>query len=111
MGHVERYLSAMAVRLDKLASSPERDRERMTAVGRVQAAYAEALERFAPGSAVDLELERIGWGIEELRVSLFAQAVGTDGPVSEARLLRAIARCRRRPRGCPIIGVGGIVTT
>ncbi len=101
MGDVERYLSAMAVRLDKLGSSPERDRERMATIARVQEAYAHALDRFAPGSPVDRELERIGWQIEELRVNLFAQAVGTPGPVSEERLLRSLDALTTRPEVAP----------
>jgi ATP-dependent helicase HrpA len=39
----------------------------------------------APGA-----LTQIRWMLEELRVSYFAQALGTPYPVSEKRLLRAI---------------------
>ena len=87
---LERYYQAMTIRLDRLVESPRRDGERMAAVLRVQARYAEVLDRFPPGSSADTVLERIGWQIEELRVGLFAQQVGTPGPVSEARLLRAL---------------------
>jgi len=37
----------------------------------------------------------IGWMIEELRVSLFAQQLGTPEPVSEQRILKAIASLPR----------------
>jgi ATP-dependent helicase HrpA len=90
MADVERYQKAMAHRLDRMVEAPGRDRERMAAVNRVQARYREALVAFPPGSSVDVELEQIGWGIEELRVSLFAQRLGSPVPVSEARLLRAL---------------------
>jgi hypothetical protein len=35
-------------------------------------------------------LERIRWMVEELRVSLFAEALGTPEPVSEKRVYRAM---------------------
>jgi ATP-dependent helicase HrpA len=95
MSDVERYLKAVGVRLDTLGESPGRDRRRMEVVGRVRARYQEALDRFPPGSGVDRELERLGWDIEELRVSLFAQSVGTPSAVSEVRLLRALDRLDR----------------
>jgi ATP-dependent helicase HrpA len=34
----------------------------------------------------------VRWMIEELRVSLFAQVLGTAGPVSEKRIQAALAR-------------------
>ena len=34
------------------------------------------------------------WMLEELRVSLFAQTLGTQGPVSENRILAALSRLR-----------------
>jgi ATP-dependent helicase HrpA len=40
------------------------------------------------------EVTALRWRIEELRVSLFAQSLGTAEPVSEPRLLREITRLR-----------------
>jgi ATP-dependent helicase HrpA len=37
--------------------------------------------------------------LEEMRVSLFAQALGTAGPVSEVRVRRAVAALQRAPAG------------
>ena len=36
----------------------------------------------------------VRWMLEELRVSLFAQTLGTLAPVSENRVLAALARLR-----------------
>ncbi len=36
------------------------------------------------------DVRAIGWQIEELRVSLWAQQLGTPRPVSEQRIFRAI---------------------
>ena len=92
---VERYLRAAVHRLDRLPDSPLRDRQAMAVLERVQDRYAEALAANPPGGPADAELERVGWLIEELRVSLFAQPVGTPVPVSEQRITRALTALRR----------------
>jgi ATP-dependent helicase HrpA len=88
---VERYLKAIDHRLARLPEHPARDAERTAVVARVRARYHEVLRAHPPGGVADTELERLGWALEELRVSLFAQSLGTPEPVSEARLLRALA--------------------
>ena len=50
--------------------------------------------RFA-GTPVPAELERVRWLIEELRVSFFAQELGTAVSVSEKRVRQALARATR----------------
>ena len=51
----------------------------------------------------------VRWMLEELRVSLFAQALGTQAPVSENRILAALSRLltgeRRRSRDEPVNAV------
>jgi ATP-dependent helicase HrpA len=72
-----RYLDAIGHRLDRLPENPRRDDELRERVQR--------LERdIRPGT-------RLGWLLEELRVSLFAQHLGTAERVSEQRLAREIA--------------------
>jgi ATP-dependent helicase HrpA len=62
----------------------------MAAVHRVQEEYALRRSAVPPDAAADGRLDRIRWMIEELRVSLFAQALGTPYPVSEQRVYRAL---------------------
>ncbi|MFS8499368.1 MAG: ATP-dependent RNA helicase HrpA, partial [Micromonosporaceae bacterium] len=81
-----RYLTALRRRLDKLPSQPDRDRQAMAQVHQVREAY----ERLRACDGADPQVERIGWMIEELRVSLFAQQLGTAHPVSVPRIRRAI---------------------
>ncbi|HUA28878.1 MAG TPA: ATP-dependent RNA helicase HrpA [Streptosporangiaceae bacterium] len=87
-----RYLRAISRRLDGAGQDPARDAERMAAVHRVTDAYRQAVARRR--SARDLTAVR--WMIEELRVSLFAQVLGTPGPVSEKRILTALDRLADR---------------
>jgi ATP-dependent helicase HrpA len=92
---VLRYLQAITFRLDKLADSVARDATRMATVHAVDARFAAVLEAIPPGGLADAEITRIGWMIEELRVSLFAQPLGAAPGTSEKRILDAIAAVSR----------------
>jgi ATP-dependent helicase HrpA len=85
-----RYVKAVGRRLDKLADNAGRDTQQMAVVHRVQDAYARALSSLPPEARVSDAAREIRWQIEELRVSLFAQTIGTPMPVSERRIMTAI---------------------
>jgi ATP-dependent helicase HrpA len=84
---VLRYLRAIERRLDRLSDNPARDRELTQQVQRLQQDY-EHLRGSRPPSA---ELQQVRWMLEELRVSFFAQQIGTAYPVSEKRIRKAMA--------------------
>jgi ATP-dependent helicase HrpA len=85
-----RYLRAMAHRLQKLPATAVRDELWMRQVEAVTAEY-EQLRRQVPASGgPDDPVARVRWMIEELRVGLFAQTIGTPRPVSEQRVYKAI---------------------
>ncbi|MGY1855340.1 ATP-dependent RNA helicase HrpA [Modestobacter sp. SYSU DS0290] len=85
-----RYLTAMAYRLERLPANAARDALLMDTVAAVTAEY-EQLRRQVPATgAPDDPVARVRWMVEELRVGLFAQAVGTRRPVSEQRIYKAI---------------------
>ena len=85
-----RYVRAMVQRLDRLPGDLAGDAERMESVAHVTDAWRQARDR-RPG---DPTLGELRWMLEELRVSYFAQALGTPYPVSEKRVLRAIEAAR-----------------
>ena len=87
-----RYLRAISRRLEAAAEDPRRDAERTAAVHRVTTAYTEAVEQLPPARRTGSDVQAARWMIEELRVSLFAQVLGTSGPVSEKRIQAALAR-------------------
>jgi ATP-dependent helicase HrpA len=90
-----RYLRADAARLDKARTSPPaRDEELSWRIEQVEQAYASARTAYAQGRPSPeraATLAEVRWQIEELRVSLFAQQLGTDGPISEQRIRKALA--------------------
>jgi ATP-dependent helicase HrpA len=85
-----RYLRAIQYRMDKLPDNPGRDAQQMAVAHRVEDAYRDALATLPAARRSSDGAREIGWQIQELRVSLFAQTIGTQGPVSERRILTAI---------------------
>jgi ATP-dependent helicase HrpA len=79
-----RYLKAMALRVERLQQDPRRDQARMLQAQAFEQALAAAPA--APAAA----RERLRWAIEEFRVQLFAQELGTREPVSEKRLRKLV---------------------
>ncbi|AQA03358.1 ATP-dependent RNA helicase HrpA [Mycobacterium sp. MS1601] len=90
MGNLVRYLTAIVRRLERLSQAPEADRERMHRVMAVQDAYDELRQALSPMRAAAKDVRDIEMLIEELRVSLWAQQLGTAVPVSEKRIYKAI---------------------
>lgn len=90
---VVRYLRALVARLDKLPADPARDQERAARVAALEREHRQLLARL--GAAAGPQAREIGWMIEELRVSLFAQHLGTRQRVSEERVMRAIVAAER----------------
>lgn len=85
-----RYLQAIERRLEKLAIDPHRDRAQMLRVDQVQQAWQQWLNKLPPKRRQDDEVKEVRWMIEELRVSLFAQQLGTPYPISDKRIMQTI---------------------
>ncbi|MEV6060712.1 ATP-dependent RNA helicase HrpA [Nocardia asteroides] len=90
-----RYLLAAAQRLESLPGSAVRDRQGMVEVDRMLAAYDKLVRSLPEGRKNARDVTEIWWMIEELRVSLFAQKLGTPYPVSAKRIEKAIGAIRR----------------
>jgi len=90
LGDLTRYLTAIRRRVEQLPRAPQADRERMTRVQAVQAAYQDLLAALPTARHRDNDVRDIARQIQELRVSLWAQQLGTPRPVSEQRILRAL---------------------
>ena len=86
-----RYLQAIDKRMDKLAQDVNRDRAAMLRVEQVQQAYQQLLAKLPKSKPISDEVAEIRYMIEELRVSLFAQQLGTKYQVSDKRILNIIS--------------------
>lgn len=85
-----RYLTAARRRLEQLPHKITADRQHMAQVHAVTNAYRELLDTVTPARRLSAEVRDIARQIEELRVSLWAQQLGTPRPVSPQRIYRAI---------------------
>ncbi|RQD12976.1 ATP-dependent RNA helicase HrpA [Pseudomonas aeruginosa] len=83
-----RYLKAIEQRLDKVAGQVQRDRVWSGELGELWAQYQARLAKHAQEGKRDAELQVYRWMLEEYRVSLFAQQLGTRLPVSDKRLAK-----------------------
>ncbi|MEV4631324.1 ATP-dependent RNA helicase HrpA [Micromonospora sp. NPDC049523] len=90
LADLPRYLTAIERRLDRLPQDPVRDRNQLARITQVQQEYDQMLANLPPGRRNDDAVRQIRWLIEELRVNVFAQALGTPYPVSEQRIYRAM---------------------
>ncbi|WP_328363498.1 ATP-dependent RNA helicase HrpA [Mycobacterium sp. NBC_00419] len=90
LADLARYLTAVVRRLERLSQAPGADRDRMARVHAVRDAYTELLQALSPARAAAADVRDIARMIEEFRVSLWAQQLGTPRPVSEQRIYRAI---------------------
>jgi len=82
-----RYFRAIAQRLDKLQhGGQQRDQQALAQIEPSVAAYEQRAAAHRQRGAVDPQLILFRWMIEEFRVSLFAQQLGTVWPVSAQRL-------------------------
>jgi len=94
LGHLPRYLKALLIRAERASLNPAKEQERI----RLLAPYAEALRQLqAKPPATDEGrqlLSEFRWMVEEYKVSLFAQELGTAQPVSPKRLDESAQRVR-----------------
>jgi len=81
--HYPRYLEAMIVRLASVDKDPHRDALRMREIEPFWRQYLQLLEQ---GHEYDEAVDAYRWLLEEFRVSLFAQQLGTRAKVSVKRL-------------------------
>ena len=90
-----RYLKAVLVRAERARSNPSKDAQKAAQIK----VYDQALQRLRAGAeAADQQqgIEEFRWAVEELRVSIFAQELGTAFPVSPKRLEKMLAALEKR---------------
>ncbi len=100
------YLAALDQRRSQLDSQVARDRQLMDRIADLQEAYLHQVAALPEGRPPDVHLRRVRWMLEEYRVSLWAQQLGTAYPVSDQRIRKALAATGSMgPAGAP--GVAG----
>jgi ATP-dependent helicase HrpA len=86
-GHLARYVAGAGVRIRRLANGGiTRDQRAQAELSVFLGKYAQVAKDHMARGIVDGELVKLRWMIEEYRVSVFAQDLGTSVPVSMNRL-------------------------
>jgi ATP-dependent helicase HrpA len=85
-----RYLQGLLKRIEKLSHAAARDQQRMAEMAELQQRWEQWDQQCRESGRVDDRIEEIRWGLEELRISLFAQELGTAYPVSVKRLFKRV---------------------
>lgn len=91
--HLPRYLRGALRRLETDGSNPKREGESATVIAELEDEYSRLCAGIS--GALPAEVVAVGWLLEELRVSLFAQSLGTSVPVSPKRVRAAVAAAAR----------------
>jgi ATP-dependent RNA helicase HrpA len=86
-----RYLRGIEQRLDKAAANLARDRQATYTIQTLTEEYRNRLAAVPVGRQPSAALREVRWMLEELRVSLFAQTLGTAYPVSDKRVRKALS--------------------
>lgn len=89
-----RYVTGIDLRLARLPENPARDARGMAEVAAIERQYIALLD--ALGAAVPPAVVDLGWQLEELRVSTFAQSLGAARGISAKRLAAEIGALRNR---------------
>ncbi|PVG81761.1 ATP-dependent RNA helicase HrpA [Nocardioides gansuensis] len=85
-----RYLAAVVHRRERLESQVARDRQLMDQIADLQQAWLHRVEALPEGMPLTASLREARWLLEEYRVSLWAQHLGTRQPVSDQRIRKAL---------------------
>ncbi|WP_318387189.1 DUF3418 domain-containing protein, partial [Microbacterium maritypicum] len=91
LAHFPRYLEGMLDRLKTLSSEPGKDRARMTEYERMAKAFEDAGGTIPLAADASPALVEARWLLEEYRVSVFAQRLGTAQPVSPQRIMKVLS--------------------
>jgi len=93
--HLPRYLKALLIRAERAALNPAKDQERLRQLAPYRDALKELQAQPARSPEAQRQLEAFRWMVEEFKVSLFAQEVGTAMPVSPKRLDQQLESVRQ----------------
>ena len=91
LGRLSTYLQAAAVRVQRASEDLRRDQQAAAQVAQAVAAYRAASGSIPARPEQPARLTAVRWMLEEFRVSVFAQKLRTDGPVSLTRIDKALA--------------------
>ena len=94
LDHIGRYVRALAIRADRGAIDPDKDRRKAEQGAPYEHRLARLIQSLGPDASLEKHqaVEDFFWMIEEFKISIFAQEIKTDGPISAKRLDKHLKR-------------------
>jgi ATP-dependent helicase HrpA len=92
LGDWQRYLQALHKRVEKLKVDPTKDRLHQIQIDKINTHIQKLKNTLQTGTPLPETYFELRWMVEELRVSFFAQQLGTKYPISTKRIEQAIAK-------------------
>ena len=86
LAHIPRYLKALATRMERAKLNPAKDKERVGLLAPYLAKLNSLRDNPPKSVEAQRQLAEFRWLVEEYKVSVFAQELGTATPVSPKRL-------------------------
>ena len=87
----QRYIEGIKRRFEKLPIDPIKDKLHQLNIEKIQGEYQKKCQQLPLGKEIPSELAEVRWLIEELRISFFAQQLGTNVPISAKRIANQLA--------------------
>ncbi len=96
LSHLQRYLRGILIRAERFGLDPAKDRQKATQIEPFERELREYSDKSCSAARAEI-LRELRWMLEEFRVSLFAQELGTDRPISAQRLAHKLEVLRAEP--------------
>lgn len=87
----QRYIEGIKRRFEKLPIDPIKDKLHQLNIEKIQGDYQKKCQQISIGKEIPAELAEVRWLIEELRISFFAQQLGTNMPISAKRIANQLS--------------------
>jgi ATP-dependent helicase HrpA len=88
LGQLPRYFKGIEVRLERFQNHLNKENAAVSELEALWLKYTQQRKAHEDKALYDPELVKYRWMLEEYRISLFAQSVGTLEPISEKRLAK-----------------------
>ncbi len=95
--HLARYLKAMLIRAERAVLNPSKDQEKTRLVLPFAEELRRQMSRADLGPSEGKRVAEFRWMLEEFKVSVFAQELGTAQPVSAKRLREHLEQMKGTP--------------
>ena len=92
--HVPRYVAAMSERLKLMETDPDREADLDSQIQECREMIEATRKRLPSTRSATPQIKDVEWLVEEVRVSLFAQHLGTSRPASVTRVRKALDKIR-----------------